>query len=52
MTYVVINSKLYSVQKVINQRQQMPTIASRISWERQAKNLLAQSCPLLTQMMR
>jgi len=52
---IIINSRLYSITASTcarNQYQQMPSAASQTSCKRQAKNLLAQSCPLLTRMMR
>jgi len=47
-----LTTRLYSITaSTWNQHQQMPTAANQTSCERQAKNPLAQSCPLLTQMM-
>jgi len=53
LNHVIINSRLYSITaSTWNQYQQMLTPANQTSCERQAKNPLAQSCPLLTWMMR
>jgi len=53
LNHVVITLSLQHVRvsSQINQHQQMLTAASRTSCERQAENPLAQSCPLLTQVM-
>jgi len=53
LNHVIINFRLYSITtSTWNQHQQMSTEASQTSCKRQAKNPLAQSCPLLTRMMR
>jgi len=44
-----LGPRVYSITaSTWNQHQQMPTATSQTSCERQAKNPLAQSCPLLT----
>ena len=49
LNHVIINSRLYSITtSTSNQHEQMPTEASQTSCERQGKNPLYQSCPLLT----